>query len=462
VSFSSPADDKKASPLSIKDGEGGGKLLRWRGVRITVFGLAKSGISAARRLAKLGAHVFVTEKKLIDQADQSLINDLKSLGITLEFGGHSDKAIAKAELIVVSPGIHLDIPILEKAKSQGIPIISEIELASRLLTKPIIAVTGTNGKTTVTTLIGELLKAGGKKVAVAGNIGFPLVEVDDTHLDYIVAEVSSYQLETIDQFKPWISVILNIQPDHLERHGSMAEYINQKARIFKNQTGDDYVIYNLDDPEVVKMVAKSKAKLIGFSVNEAAIITLRPEEIKIPGRHNLSNALAAAQAAYLCGISPKVVADVLRSFPGVEHRIEFTAKINGVEYYNDSKGTNPDSTIVALETFRDKKVVLILGGRDKGVALEPLIDKIKQNVKAVILIGEATERFKAALLAGGFQAITLAGSMADAVKKSAALAKPSEIVLLSPACASFDMFDNYEERGRIFKEEVRKLFGTCE
>ncbi|MBI5399996.1 UDP-N-acetylmuramoyl-L-alanine--D-glutamate ligase [Candidatus Saganbacteria bacterium] len=422
--------------------------------RVSIFGLAKSGLAAARRLIKLNANVFVSERRLSEQIDPAIINELNTLGIKSEFGGHSDKAIEKAELIVVSPGVHLDIPVLKKAQEKGIPIISEIELAARLLTKPIIAITGTNGKTTTTTLIGEMLRAGGKKIAIAGNIGLPLIEVADTNLDYIVVEVSSYQLETIDKFKPWVSVILNIQPDHLERHGSLESYINQKARIFMNQSGDDYIIYNLDDSDVVKMAQKSGAKLIGFSLKQTAIIALSPAEIKIPGRHNLSNALAAAQAAYLCGVSPKQVADVLKTFPGVEHRIEFVAKINGVEYYNDSKATNPDSTLVALETFNNKKIILILGGRDKGVSLDKLVEKIKQNVRAVILIGEAAGRFRAALTSVGFSAIHPASSLADAVALSAKFAQPGDIVLLSPACSSFDMFDNYEERGRVFKKLV--------
>ncbi|MDD5382889.1 MAG: UDP-N-acetylmuramoyl-L-alanine--D-glutamate ligase, partial [Candidatus Margulisbacteria bacterium] len=359
---------------------------------------------------------------------------------------------------VVSPGVHLDLPVLERAKKNGTPIISEVELAYRLLKKPIIAVTGTNGKTTTATLIGEMLRAGGKRVAVAGNIGDPLVAVDDPDLDLIVAEISSYQLETTIEFKPWISVILNIQPDHLERHGSMDEYIKQKARIFRNQTGDDYLVYNQDDPAVVKMAKIAKVKLVGFTKAKPGIITLPPEEIKIPGKHNLENSLAAASVAYLCGVSKGTVAEVLRTFPGVEHRIVYAGTINGVEFYNDSKGTNPDSTLVAIDTFPGRGIVLILGGRDKGTDLAPLVQKVKQKVKAVVLVGEAAKRFESALKGGGFKSIYHSGfSLPDAVKRSLELAAGSDLVLFSPACASFDMFKNFEERGRAFKSLVRGL-----
>ncbi|MDD4179028.1 MAG: UDP-N-acetylmuramoyl-L-alanine--D-glutamate ligase [Candidatus Margulisbacteria bacterium] len=422
--------------------------------KITIFGLGKSGIAAAKKLAALGAKVFATDEK-----EPKGMDDLKKLGIELELGGHTMKAIEGAELIVVSPGVHLDIPVLEEAKKRNIPIISEIELASRFLTKPIIAITGTNGKTTTTTLIGEMLKAGGKKIAVAGNIGAPLIEVDDKNLDFIVVEVSSYQLETIVDFKPFISVILNIQPDHLERHHTMAEYAAQKARLFMNQAGDDsFVVYNEDDPEVVKLVRGARGEVRGFSKQHPEIITIGPEKIKIPGRHNLENALAAAQTAYLCGISKTVVAEVLKTFPGVEHRIEFVAKINGVECYNDSKGTNPDSTMVAIDTFKGKGIILILGGRDKGVGLDPLIKKVKENVKLVVLIGEAAPRFEKALRDQGYSSIHNSGfSLAAAVNLAFTMAAPKDIILFSPACASFDMFDNYEARGKEFKSLCQKI-----
>lgn len=417
--------------------------------KITILGMARSGIAAAKRLSALGAKVMISEVRSDVEVDPEL-------NVTIELGGHTDKAL-NADLIVVSPGIHLDIPVLEKAKQEKIPIVSEIEIAYQILKKPIVAVTGTNGKTTTTTLISEMLKAGGKKAAVAGNIGYPLVAVDDTDLDYIVAEISSYQLETVKDFKPWISVILNVQEDHIERHGSLENYINQKANIFKNQNGDDYVIFNEEDKRVVEMVRSAKAKLVGFSKNDHSIITLNKDEIKIPGVHNLENALAATQAAYLCGVERKVVADVLRTFPGVEHRIEPVKDINGISFYNDSKATNPDSTLVALDTFKGKSVILILGGKDKGTKLDVLCKKVKEGVKAVILIGEATVRFKQALEQTGYSEVKLSGSMEEAVKLSFDLGEKGDIVLLSPACASFDMFKNFEERGKVFKKVVARL-----
>lgn len=404
---------------------------------VTIFGLGKSGLAAEKKLISLGAKVRTTDSK---------------------FGEHTLDDIDGADLIVVSPGIHLDIPVLVEAKKRNIPIISEVELASYFLTKPIIAVTGTNGKTTTTTLIGEMLKAGGKRVAVAGNIGNPLVEIDDSNLDYIVVEISSYQLEAIDRFRPHISLILNIQPDHLERHHSMAGYIEQKVKIFKNQTGDDYLVYNQDDQAVVAMIKSAQAKKIGFAKYHSEIITIAPSEIKIPGRHNLENALAAAQAAYLCGVSKAKVAQVLWTFPGVEHRLEFVTDHNGISFYNDSKGTNPDSTLVAIETFQGQGIILILGGRDKGVGLETLAQKIKQKVKAVVLIGEAAPRFESALRKTGFNSIHQAdSSMEQAVAEARRLAIRGDVVLLSPACASFDMFNNFEERGKAFKKIICDL-----
>lgn len=411
--------------------------------------MARSGIAAAKRLSAMGAKVMISEVRSDVEVDPGL-------NITIELGGHTAKVL-DADLIVVSPGIHLDIPILKEAKQKKIPIVSEIEIAYQILKKPIIAVTGTNGKTTTTTLIGEMLKAGGKKVAVAGNIGYPLVAVDDTDLDYIVAEISSYQLEAIKDFKPWISLVLNIQDDHIERHGSSKEYIRQKANIFKNQTGDDYLIFNEEDKRVVEMVKGARARLVGFSKADASIVTLKKEEIKIPGIHNLENALAAAQAAYLCGIERKTVADVLRTFPGVEHRIEPVKSIKGISFYNDSKATNPDSTLVALDTFNGKRVILILGGKDKGTSLDLLCKKVKEGVKAVVLIGEVTARFEQALGQAGYSEIKLSGSMEEAVKLSFDLGEGGDIVLLSPACASFDMFKDFEERGKVFKKAVAQL-----
>jgi len=424
---------------------------------VTVFGLGKSGEAAARRLAALGAKVFVTESKSAQAFAPGLLDELSALGIQLEFGGHTARAIEATELIVVSPGIHLDIPVLEKAKEKNIPLISEIELAFQLLKKPIIAVTGTNGKTTTTTLVGVMLKAAGKKVAVAGNIGSPLAAVDDRDLDYVVAEISSYQLETIKDFKPFVSAILNIQEDHLERHHDMKNYIAQKARIFENQTAGDFLVYNAEDPAVREMIGPARAKKIPFTKEDVSQLGCRPQEIKIPGRHNLENALAAATVASLCNVDPATIASILRTFPGVPHRIEYVAEIDGVLFYNDSKGTNPDSTLVAIETFIGEGMILVLGGRDKGVSLDKLCQAVKRHVKEVVLIGEAAGRFENALRQAGYQNLHRASNFKEMIETAFNLAAPGDLVLLSPACASFDMFNNYEERGETFKQLVREF-----
>ncbi len=401
-------------------------MLELKKKKVAVFGLGKSGTAVCEKLQSLGVDFFVS---------------------ATECGGHTLKDLENTDLIVVSPGIHLDIPVLAEAKKRKIPILSEIELAFQLLKKPIIAVTGTNGKTTTTTLIGEMLKAGGKNVAVAGNIGVPLVSIDDSNLDYIVAEISSYQLEAIHDFKPWISLILNIQEDHLERHGSMQEYVKQKARIFENQTSNDYLIYNVEDPLVVKMVERAKSKKVPFSKQE------KIEKLRIPGQHNVENALAAKKAVEICGVGANVIKVVLETFPGVPHRIELVREIKGIKFYNDSKATNPDSTMVALKSFPGKNIILILGGKDKGTNLKPLREMVRQQAKQVVLIGEATERFRK----NGFEKAVLAQNLEEAVSKAYQLAEAGDIVLLSPACASFDQFKNFEERGKLFKQYVKNI-----
>jgi len=433
-------------------------MTKWEGKKVTIFGLGKSGAAAARRLTPLKAEVFISEKLPQDRIDPALVEEMKKLGVKMEFGGHTPKAIESAELIVMSPGIHLDLPEIIEARKKNIPVISEIELAFRFLSKPIIAVTGTNGKTTTATLIGEFLKAAGKRVAVAGNIGDPLIEVDDKDLDFIVVEISSYQLETIITFRPWISLILNLTEDHIERHKSMEAYGRAKSRIFMNQSKTDYVIYNADDKLVSEIVAAADARPVPFSRQNAF---LKLSDMKIPGEHNLENALAAAQAALISGVEGKVIEQVLKDFPGVEHRIEFVVEKKGVRFYNDSKGTNPDSTIVALKALSagKKNIILILGGRDKGGSLSDLMSLVSDTVKQVILIGEAADRFKQALHKEKYQETVLAQDFAEAVNTAFKNAKPGDIVLLSPACASFDMFKNFEERGKRFKELAVNLAG---
>jgi len=427
-------------------------MTKWEGKKVTVFGLGRSGAAVARKLAGLKSDVTITESKSEDKLDNDLVSEMKKIGVRLETGGHSNRSIEGADLIVLSPGVHTDLVTLEEARKLRIPIISEIELACRFISKPIIAITGTNGKTTTTTLIGEFLKAYGKKVAVAGNIGNPLISVDDKDLDFLVVEVSSYQLETIVTFRPWISLILNLAEDHIERHKSMEEYSAAKARIFLNQRKTDYLIYNADDKLVSSIAASSEARLVPFSKNKPF---LDPREMLIPGEHNLENALAAAQAALICGVTIDTIKKVLSTFPGVEHRIEFVTEKRGVKFYNDSKGTNPDSTIVALKALSNgqKNIILIAGGKDKGGDLADMARLISTTVKKVILIGEAANRFGKVLKTD----LIFSGDLKEAVNTAYSLAGQGDIVLLSPACASFDMFSNFEERGKIFKELVDRL-----
>jgi len=427
--------------------------LHYRDKKVTVFGLGKSGIAAAEKLLELGARVTISEKRKREECDEALIDGLKSRGAIFEFGGHTLNSISGAELIVVSPGIHLDISVLDEAKRRGQLVISEVELACRFLRKPIIAITGTNGKTTTATLIHEFLKAGGKRAALAGNIGHPLILVNDRNLDYVVVEISSYQLEGIYSFRPWISLFLNLTPDHIERHKNMEAYAEAKARIFLNQGKTDFVIYNPEDPLVLKMVSRAAAKKIPFMLKE---IFFDPGSIKLKGRHNLENIMAASLAAELCGVNKEAIKRTIENFPGVPHRIEFVRKINGVDFYNDSKGTNPDSTIKAIEAL-ERNIVLILGGLDKGVTLSEMINEIKKSVTRVVLIGEAAVRFNRELIAAGYKNISFAGSMEEAVAMAFNGAKSGDQVLLSPACASFDMFSNFEERGEVFKSCCAKL-----
>lgn len=446
----------------------------FNGKKICIMGLARSGIAAAERLAACGAAIRISEyRNAVDVPHAAH----QQTNIPVEYGGHTVEFCCDSDMIVVSPGVHLDIPVIVEARKREIPVISEVELASMFFTKPIIAITGTNGKTTTTTLIGEVLKRSGYRVAVGGNIGHPLISIDDSNLDYIVAEISSYQLEAIDTFRPHIALILNLTEDHLERYHTMEAYGAAKKRLLMNQRSDDFVVYNDDDPLVKDMVKDAAAKKVPFSrrrpvengtfINDGYLVRLKEniietvikkEEIKIKGDHNVENCLAASAATLLCGVPAKEIAAALRDFNGVEHRIEYVRTVRGVDFLNDSKATNPDSTIVALNAVAsDRNVVLILGGRDKGGDLRSMCGVIAVKARSAVLIGEAADRFEASLRESGFNDIERAGSMDEAVNKCFSKASEGDKVLLSPACASFDMFSDYEHRGRVFKEIVRNL-----
>jgi UDP-N-acetylmuramoylalanine--D-glutamate ligase len=397
--------------------------------------------------------------------------------VPLIFGRQDVDLLADIDFIVFSPGVPIDIPLILAAKSKGITVMSEIEVAYHLCPAPIIAITGTNGKTTTTTLLGEMLKTTDKDVVVGGNIGAALSQevssVDKNGI--VVAEISSFQLEGVIDFHPRISAILNVTPDHLDRHHSMAAYIQMKERIFANQTADDYLILNYDDTILRDMAQRTSAQVFFFSrkieVENGAfvkngVITLTwqgktmpvcsVEKMQIKGAHNIENALAACGAAFLSGVTLTGIEQVLQEFPGVEHRIEPVETVNGVEYYNDSKATNPESAMKALESFSGH-IILIAGGKDKHTDLSDFMRLAREKTDHLILLGEAGERFRLAAEKEGVQSIHQVTTFADAVKLAHRLANPPQVVVLSPACSSYDMFTSYEERGRVFKKLVREL-----
>jgi UDP-N-acetylmuramoylalanine--D-glutamate ligase len=444
-----------------------------KGKRVLVVGLARTGLATARFCAERGARVTAIDDRGAEQLGET-VQELRDLGCALAFGSDALAHLAAQDLIVPSPGVPSNHPDLVAASAAGVPIWSEIELAWRFLRGRLIAITGSNGKTTTTSLIGHILAASGMPVIVAGNIGTPLIaRVDESNDKAItVAEVSSFQLELIDSFRPDISVLLNLTPDHLDRHTSFEDYARAKARIFENQTERDAAIINADDPAATEH-APSGQQIFWFSrkkrvVNGAYLsgdqIVFRREgedvtllnrsQITLRGDHNLENVLAAASAAFLLGAAPAQIAAAVHSFPGVEHRLEFVAEISGVSFFNDSKATNVDATIKALEAF-PRGLLVILGGKDKGSDYAPLIPLLRERSKLVLLIGAAADKIAAQL--GSAVPFERVGTLERAVDLAHKRAREGDTVLLAPACASFDQFENYEHRGRVFKELVRAL-----
>jgi len=437
-----------------------------------VVGLGVTGVATSLFLKERGAQVTVTEQRDGEEILPT-IQQLDTQGITLELGTHRRETFANADLIVVSPGVPLDIPPLQAAHERGVEIISEIELASRYIQKPIIAVTGTNGKTTTVTLIAEIFKAAGKKIFLGGNVGNPLIEyVLHRHdAEYIIAEISSFQLEGIHTFKPFISVLLNLHHDHLDRYASYGDYIAAKARLFTNQSTGDYAVLNADDPEIEKMSSTLNTTILSFSCerripngcyyeNHRVYVThgtaqtcLRFDHLYLHGKHNLHNIMAAVIVSKLCGCPDEKIQYAVEHFKGLTHRLEFLQEVNNIKFYNDSKATNVSSVIRALESLTPP-VILIAGGKDKGGDYGPLTPLIKQKVKTLILIGEATEKMSQA-----FQAATPiieARTLEEAFRRSLEQATPGDTVLLSPACSSFDMFADYKERGNVFRTLVAR------
>ena len=448
-----------------------------KGKHVLILGLARSGIAAAMELISLGAKVTASDMKSREELEDTAF--LESRGVRLVCGGHPLTLLNKCDLIVLSPGVPSDLEILDEARKRDISVISELELGYRFAKAPIIAVTGTNGKTTTTTLIGEILKNDGRNITLAGNIGIPLVrEVEKAeNKDYLVVEVSSFQLENIMHFKPKISVILNITEDHLNRHKTFENYIKAKARILENQTEEDYAVLNYDDPIARSFVKRIKPKIMFFSQKEELIrgiyvkngvIVIRENgkiypilkagELGIKGSHNLENALAAVCVAWIARINLNNMAETLKDFHGVEHRLEFVANIAGVKFINDSKATNPDAAQKAIEALKEP-IVLIAGGYDKKSDYSSFVKAFNEKVKHLILIGDTAQAIESTARKSGFVDVEKSNSLQEAVKLAYNRAAPGDVVLLSPACASWDMFESFEERGRIFKETVHSLKG---
>jgi UDP-N-acetylmuramoylalanine--D-glutamate ligase len=444
-----------------------------QGKKVLVVGLARTGIATVKFLRAKGSLVTTTEVRPKEEMEEAL-QELRGMDIKAEWGGHRAETFLKQDLIVVSPGVDLSIEPIQNAIRGRVRVISEIELAYHFIHIPIIAVTGTNGKTTTTLLIGEMLKEDGKKVGVGGNVGEPLILFADgkDRWEVLVVEISSFQLEAIETFRPRISVLLNITEDHLDRYPSYDNYIGAKVRIFANQNSGDLAVLNRDDPIVMQYQEKVKAKKVLFSLREkleegaflnGQTIFLKLGEkgeeyslAKTPlkGIHNVENMMAALAAARAFGCSEKAIQGVLNRFEGLEHRLEFVREIKGVRFYNDSKGTNVGSVVKSLQSFSGP-VILIAGGKDKNGDLNPLKELIQKRVKHLILIGEAKERMNREL--GGLTDTAVAKTMEEAVFLAHQKAKGGEVVLLSPACSSFDMFKDYKERGKVFKEAVNKL-----
>jgi UDP-N-acetylmuramoylalanine--D-glutamate ligase len=444
-----------------------------RGKRVLVVGLARTGVATSLFCAARGAKVTATDART-ENALGEVLAGLRAAGVHLELGGHREETVLEQDLVIPSPGVPADAPLLKAARAKGITIWSEIELADRFLNGRLIGITGSNGKTTTTSLIEHILRSAGISTILAGNIGTPLISrVEETNdASVTVVELSSFQLELIDTFRPNISVFLNLTPDHLDRHHTLEAYGAAKARIFENQTETDSAVLNADDPATTKY-APAKPQVFWFSrkqrvaqgafVRENEIVfrregkeeaVLKFADIPLAGAHNIENVLAAAVATRLAGADSTAIAKGVRSFSGVEHRLEFVAEIGGVRYYNDSKATNVDATLKALDAFPGR-ILVVLGGKDKGSDYTLLQKPLREKAILALLIGAAAEKIEKKI--AGSVAIERAGTIERAVEIASHAARPGDVVLLAPACASFDQFENYEHRGRVFKELVHQL-----
>lgn len=453
--------------------------MKFANKRVLVVGGGLSGQAVAEFLVVKGAQVTLTDSRDREKLG-AVAQRLENQGVTLALGAYPLVSKENYDLVVMSPGVPLTVAPAVQAQATDIPILGELELAYTFAQAPIVAITGTNGKTTTTTLVGEMFRDAGYKSLVGGNIGLPLVSEIENYSpeDVVVAEVSSFQLETTHTFAPKVAVILNMTPDHLDRHGSMEAYIDAKARIFAHQKQDDVTVLNYDDPITRELAQHCPAGVIFFSrqhilekgsfIQNGKIVVadehgihevVGVESLKIPGNHNLENALAATAAGFYMGLPPEKLAQTLSTFAGVAHRLEYVATINGVDYINDSKGTNPDAAMKALDAYQ-VPIVLLAGGKNKGVSFADFAAKIQEKVRVLITLGVHGYQIEEAAREQGFTNIHPAKDYQEAVKLAHQLAKPGEVVLLSPACTSWDMFKNFEERGELFKRLVLDLKGN--
>ena len=435
---------------------------------VVVVGMGRSGLAVSGLLRSHGLEVFASDAN----PEPPMLNEFDRLGFPFETGGHSIERFTRAEEIVVSPGVPLDIDALSKARVGGVGIVSELEVASRYLLGDVVAVTGSNGKTTTTSLVAAILERGARPVQVGGNIGIAVSDLvpASTHETINVLEVSSFQLDTSSRFRPRVGVLLNITPDHLDRYANFEAYRMAKFNVFKNQTEEDFAVINMDDPQSFPLPVEIASRQRFFSRNEhfdraagiqGEFLSVRghrvipTSELPLRGGHNVENVLASILVADVYGITPEQTSEAIRDFKGVEHRLESVATIAGVEFVNDSKATNVDSAVKALEAFDafEANIILIIGGRDKEAPFEPLVQAMHGRVRQVLTLGEAAEKLEQAI---GTQVPTQrVGSIAEAVDAAIVTGRSGDVVLLAPACASFDMYANYEERGQDFKNAVR-------
>jgi UDP-N-acetylmuramoylalanine--D-glutamate ligase len=450
-------------------------VIKVKDKRILVVGLGKSGLSAVQYLVREGAKVTVSDLKKEADLEPGTVEEMRALGVTLETGGHTMDTFLRAERSIVSPGVPLDLERLAAAREKGVPVTGEMDLAVQIMNTPIVAVTGTNGKSTVTAFLGALMQNAGHKVFVGGNLGTPLIEyaASGSKADVAVVEVSSFQLDTMEGFSPLVALLLNISPDHLDRYPNYEAYVQSKLKIFKNQGAGDFAILN-DDDDVLSSFAphrdvsvlryglkkkdlrqafvEGKGIRAGLPGKESHFFDL--QKCPLPGKHNVENMMAAALAGLALYVEPPVIQNTMNQFQGLPHRLELAGRIREVGFYDDSKATNVDAAIRSIASF-DRPIVLIAGGRHKGSDYAPLVRVAKGRVKKAFLMGESKQ-----LMAEAFEdkiPYATAEGMEDAVTKAYSVAKPHDVVLLAPACSSFDMFTDYAHRGRAFKEAVERL-----